>query len=206
MVSPAPLDRTVSDGDPLDERLGSAGAAADRVQRRWAYRRLALGLSPTPRPGLVLLLVGMALGPHGLGVLSDSVVAALDPAVSVALAALGAIVGLDIHVRRPGDARLFGAASVEAAATILVVAAGVVIVHALSPVPDPTPWLLALMLGICAAPSSTAADMAEHGRHHVLAARDWRSRRCAADRARRDGRRMDAFGHAARGRRPDRAG
>jgi len=173
VVSPAPSGRTVSDGDRLDERLGSAGVAANRVQRRWAYRRLALGLSPTPRPGLVLLLVGMALGPHGLGVLSNSVVAALDPAVSVALAALGAIIGLDIHVRRPGDARLFGAASVEAAATILAVAAGVVIVHALSPVQEPTPWLLALMLGICAAPSSTAADTADTAgkSSDVLAAR-----------------------------------
>ena len=75
-----------------------------------------------------------------------------------------------IHVRRPGDARLFGAASVEAAATILVVAAGVIIVHALSTVPEPAPWLLALMLGICAAPSSTAADTADKS-YHVLAAR-----------------------------------
>ena len=170
MVSPARVDRTVSDGDPLDGRLRSSGGTADRVRRRWASRRLALGLSPTPRPGLVLLLVGMALGPHGIGVLSTSVAAALDPAVSVALAALGAIVGLDLHVRRPGDARLFGAASVEAAATILVVAAGVIIVHALSTVPEPAPWLLALMLGICAAPSSTAADTADKS-YHVLASR-----------------------------------
>ena len=45
-----------------------------------------------------------------------------------------------------------------------------IIVHALSPVPEPTPWLLALMLGICAAPSSTAADTAAES-HQVLAAR-----------------------------------
>jgi hypothetical protein len=98
----------------------------------------------------------MALGPHGLGVLSDSVLTIVDPAVSVALAALGAFVGMNLEFRRPRGGFLLFAASVEGVVTLLMVAAGILTVHALSPETDTTPWLLAIMLGICAVPSSTA--------------------------------------------------
>ena len=83
----------VEGAEPLDARLGGLSGNRARTPHRWTARtRLALGLSPTPRPGLVLIPLGMALGPHGLGVLSDSVLTIVDPAVSVALAALGAFV------------------------------------------------------------------------------------------------------------------
>ena len=118
--------------------------------------RLALGLSPTPRPGLVLIPLGMALGPHGLGVLSNSVLTTLDPAVAVALAALGTFVGLGLNPRWPRTAVLLTAATVEGGVTLAMVGAGILAIHALSPTMDGTPWLLAIMLGICAAPSSTA--------------------------------------------------
>jgi len=122
---------------------------------RW---RLALGLSPTPRPGLVLLLFGMALGPLGLGILSRHVLASLDPIVSVGLATLGVLIGLDLgfHPRREG--RLLLAATLEAGITTIVVGAGFLIIHAWSRTTEATPWLFALMLGICASPSSTSAD------------------------------------------------
>jgi hypothetical protein len=124
---------------------------------RWTARmRLALGLSPTPRPGLVLIPLGMALGPHGLGVLSNSVLTTLDPAVAVALAALGTFVGLGLNPRWPRTAVLLTAATVEGGVTLAMVGAGILAIHALSPTMDGTPWLLAIMLGICAAPSSTA--------------------------------------------------
>jgi len=122
---------------------------------RWPSRRLALGLSPTPTAGLALLLVGMALGAHGLNVLSEPILGSLDPAVSAALAALGALVGLEIRVRRPREGRLLTAANIEAGATIVVVAAGIAIVSVLSPPAAQMPWLFAAMLGVCAAPSST---------------------------------------------------
>jgi uncharacterized membrane protein YhaH (DUF805 family) len=128
------------------------------VSRRWPSRRLALGLSPMPRPGLVLLLVGTAFGPHGLRVLSESALASLDPAVSVALAALGVLVGLGIAVRRPHDGRTFGAAAVETVATLVLVAVALRMSGRWSFSPAPISWLLAVMVAVCAVPSSTAAD------------------------------------------------
>jgi hypothetical protein len=143
--------------EPLDVRLGGLSGNRARRPHRWTARmRLGLGLSPTPRPGLVLIPLGMALGPHGLGVLSDAVLTIVDPAVSVALAALGAFVGMNLELRRPRGGFLLFAASVEGFITMLMVAAGVVAVHTLSSEMDSTSWLLAIMLGICAAPSSTA--------------------------------------------------
>lgn len=132
-----------------------------RSPRLWPFRRLALGLAPTPGPGLVLLLVGLALGPGGLGVLSGPVISALDPAVSVALAALGVFVGLDIRLRGPREGRLLAAASLEAATTMLVVGAGFFIVSSLIVGVAPSSWLVAAMLGVCAAPSSTSVDRSE---------------------------------------------
>lgn len=117
-----------------------------------------LSVSSTPRLGLVLLPLGMALGPHGLGVLSDSVLGLLDPAVSVALAALGVIVGLHFTARRPRERLLIAAATVEAGVTTLIVFGGILVLHVMSRRAEPDPWLLALMLGVCASASSTSTD------------------------------------------------
>jgi hypothetical protein len=152
------LDTTIEEGaEPLDARLRGVSGPRPQSASRWTARmRLALGLSPTPRPGLVLIPLGMALGPHGLGVLSTSVLTTLDPAVAVALAALGTFVGLGLNLRWPRTALLLTAATVEGAVTLAMVAAGILAIYALSPTMEGTPWLLAIMLGICAAPSSTA--------------------------------------------------
>jgi hypothetical protein len=147
----------VEGAEPLDARLGGLSAPRRTSPSRWAARmRLALGLSPTPRPGLVLIPLGMALGPHGLGVLSGSVLTTLDPAVSVALAALGTFVGLGLNPRWPRTGLLLSAATVESGVTLVMVGAGILAINALSPANTGTPWVLAIMLGICAAPSSTA--------------------------------------------------
>jgi hypothetical protein len=144
-----------------DSSLDSLAPAADGTRRRWPSRRLAIGLSPTPRPGLVLVLVGLALGPHGLGVLSEPALASLDPAVSVALAALGVLVGLDLVVQRPRDIRSLGAASVETAATLLLVGGGLLVLHGPLFVREQVPWFLALLAGLCAASSSAAAGASD---------------------------------------------
>lgn len=143
--------------DPLDARLGHVPRSGP-AGRRWKGIRLALGLSPTPVPGLVLLPLGMTLGPHGLGLLSPRVLSSLDPAVSVAIATLGVFVGLGLDARRPHEGRLLAAASIEAALTVALVAGGVLQVLRLAPFdPGFMPWLFALLLGICAASSSTTA-------------------------------------------------
>ena len=127
------------------------------MSRSWTFdRRLALGLLPTPVLGLFVLLLGVALGPHGLSLLTPSVLSYLDPAVSVALAALGVLVGLGLDVRRPREGRLLAAASLEAGITMLLVGAGGLFMLSrwLAPA-DLAPWLLALLLGICASASAT---------------------------------------------------
>ena len=125
----------------------------------WRFdRRLALGLSPTPVLGLLVLLLGLALGPHGLSLLSPPVLSYLDPAVSVALAALGVLVGLGFDVRRPRQGRWLAAATLEAGLTMLVVGAGVLLMLSRWSLPmDLTPWLFALLLGVCASASATTA-------------------------------------------------
>jgi len=126
------------------------------MSRSWTFdRRLALGLSPTPVLGLFVLLLGVALGSHGLSLLTPSVLSYLDPAVSVALAALGVLVGFGFDVRRAREGRLLAAASLEAGITMLLVGAGLLVLSSWAAPADPAPWLLALLLGICASASAT---------------------------------------------------
>jgi hypothetical protein len=143
--------------DPLDRRLGYVDAPARRP-RRWRGARLALGLSPTPVPGLVLLPLGMILGPHGVGLLSPAVLSFLEPAVSVGIATLGVFVGLGLEGRRAQEWRLLAAASLEAALTVTLVVGGVLLALRQAPFDTGfTPWAFALLVGICAASSSTTA-------------------------------------------------
>jgi hypothetical protein len=124
-------------------------------------------LSATPRPSLILLPLGLALGPLGLGVLSNRALDALDPVLSVALAALGIFVGLGLKIGQPGESRLLAAASLEAAVTVAVVGGGMLGVQALSLATEPSPWLLALMLGLCASASATAAGTSLRQRYSL---------------------------------------
>ncbi len=48
-----------------------------------------------------LLLMGVVLGPNGLNLLTPSVVLLLDPIVAMALAMIGAFVGLNLDLERP---------------------------------------------------------------------------------------------------------
>ena len=154
--------------DPLDFRLDRVRSEAPSRQSAWPGSRLALGLSPTPLPWL-LLPIGIALGPQGLRLISPSILSFVDPVVSVALAALGVLIGLGLDVRRPGEARLFGAASLEGVATILLVGAGVLLVGRVQPLPDLSIWPIALLAGICAATSSTAPGAEPGGARAIVA-------------------------------------
>ena len=143
--------------DPLDSRVGHIGQTEPSIARRRGSR-LALGLSPTPMPSLMLLPLGVALGPHGIGLLTPAVLSYLDAAVSVAIATLGVFVGLGLDWRRPHETRLLAAASVEAGLTLTMVVGGVWLALSFAePETGLEPWLFSLLLGICAASSSTTA-------------------------------------------------
>jgi hypothetical protein len=142
---------------------------------RWRSRlQLARGLAPTPRPWFLLLLTGVALGPYGLGILSDTVLTVLDPAVSAALATLGAFIGMEMDVRRLRVGSLLAGGNVETVVTLVTVAAGMLAVDALLDSSLMIPWLLAVLLGLCAAssasqpPSPAKDEPSLGGSHDVL--------------------------------------
>ena len=125
---------------------------------QWFPRRhAALGLRPTAVPLLGFVLVGMALGPSGLGVLTAEAIGHLDIAVSIGLTALGVFVGLGLAaIRGTGDvAPTVAAAMLQALLTTAIVGAGMLALLARWNVPLPIEsLLLASAAAICASASA----------------------------------------------------
>jgi len=116
----------------------------------------ALGWSATSAPVGFLLVAGIALGPHGLNLLSSSTRPLLDPVVPVALAALGALVGLSIGERRSADGLWLAAASLGSGVTAICVALGIGALAWTTVTADvPSFWILTVASGISAATSLT---------------------------------------------------
>lgn len=117
--------------------------------------RQILGWSGRSAPVAVLLVVGFGLGPRGISLLSP-VMPLLDPAVPVALAALGVLVGLGLGNRRANEWRLLGAAGLHSLITMLAVAGGLAaLALTVSPVEASAFWTVILVASICAATSLT---------------------------------------------------
>jgi hypothetical protein len=76
-------------------------------------------------PAALVILAGAASGPSGLGLLSPAVLESLDPALPVALAALGVFVGIGFNLRIDRDRRALAATSIRAVITMGFVAAGI---------------------------------------------------------------------------------
>lgn len=119
-------------------------------------RRVALGLSDYATPSAVFVLVGVVLGPEVLDVLSGTVLAQLDPAVSVALAVLGVFVGSGYAAAHGSvDRRWLAGAGAEAFITVICVAGGMsLLLTRWAPVLPVGPFTAALVFGICAAASA----------------------------------------------------
>ena len=90
---------------------------------------------PSRSPTAALLAVGVACGPQGLGFLSPSALLALDPAMPVALAILGVLVGLSAAGLRVATARVVAAATFEAAVAMAAVAGALVLAWRLELLP-----------------------------------------------------------------------
>ena len=73
--------------------MTGATQTAAPVRARGAER---FGRSAIDRPALLFLPLGMAMGPRGLNVLPESLLAFKDPAVSAAIAKLRALAGLGL--------------------------------------------------------------------------------------------------------------
>ena len=115
-----------------------------------SYTRFAL--APGAMPVALIVLLGSALGPSGLGLLSVGVLESLDPAMPVALAALGVFVGIGLNLRSEQDRRTLVAASVRAAVTMAIVGAGVaLLVPVWGATLEPPAWFSGALLTISAA-------------------------------------------------------
>jgi hypothetical protein len=123
---------------------------------RLPRRRAALGFGSSAAPGLGYVLTGVALGPRGLGILSADVLGSLDAVISVALAALGVLVGFglgDMARRRAGG--LLASATVEATITIAVVAGAMLVLLPQWEIPLPIDArVFAVLLGLCTCASA----------------------------------------------------
>lgn len=120
--------------------------------------RAALGLAPVVAPAVVFVPIGMLLGPTVTNVLSPAALGSLEAVVGVALAVLGVFVGLALDLRARREWRLFAAAGVEAAVTILIVGGAFLILLDAWGMPISLPvGLVALTLGLCASASSAAS-------------------------------------------------
>lgn len=134
-------------------------------------RRAALGLRPVTAPVVVFIPLGFALGPRGMGLLSDQALGHLDVVVSIALATLGVFIGLAAGAESRNVRRLFAASTVEALVTVGIVSGAILFLLRAWNVPLALPYgLVAISLGICAAAS--AAPHVEGGdRAREIAAR-----------------------------------
>lgn len=116
-------DLEVGGRDALDASVvPTPGVASGRLAQLFRTRA-ALGLRPLAAPAVVFVPIGVALGPHGLGLIAGDVLHALGIVLPIALAALGIFIGLGLHVRLRRDVRLLLAANAESTLTIVVVAA-----------------------------------------------------------------------------------
>ena len=161
--------REVGGVDALDSAIPPSTPTASWL--RPLRTRAALGLAPIVAPAVLFLPIGMVLGPSFANVLGPAALGSLEAVVAVALAVLGVFVGLALELRGPREWRLFAAAGVEAAVTILIVGLAFLVLLDAWGMPLSLPaMLVALTLGLCASASS-AASTDDASRTHVLAMR-----------------------------------
>ena len=154
--------RELGGPDPLDQRLGRPPLSKQAWLRSLLFTRSALGLGPSLTPAVIFLPLGALFGPLGLAWFTPQVLNRLDIAVTIALAVLGVLVGIALGREVRSTMRLFVAASLESAVTIVVVtAATIYFVQSAGGVLAGFEGLpaFALAMGLCASASSaTSAD------------------------------------------------
>jgi hypothetical protein len=139
--------------DPLDARLDEGAVAPAGLPGRAGLPGLA-GWSASSVPVATLLLVGLGLGPAGMSLLSPGALSLLDPAVPVALAAIGTLAGVGVDVRHAASWRPWVGAILGSGLAAVLVALGLVLLSfAVPPTLSVPTWIAASTLGLCAATS-----------------------------------------------------
>jgi hypothetical protein len=111
-------------------------------------------------PPAAFLVVGLALGHHGLNLLTVRPLEFLEPAISMALATLGAFVGLSIEPRRPRLFALSARGGREALFTIALVGIATLAACLFWLRPDFSMWHVAGLVAVCAAASAATSGEA----------------------------------------------
>jgi hypothetical protein len=144
-------------GEVAVDRLAATTPAARSLP--W-HVRFGLSWSTGAVPVVLILLLGAALGPEGLAVLTTGVLPVIDPVLPVAIAALGILAGLEfMRPAAPHRWSLLGKATIESLLTCVLVAIGVWLIIPVFPdVASSEVWLVALMAGLCASMSATLPD------------------------------------------------
>jgi hypothetical protein len=103
-------------------------------------------------PGLLLLLLGVVFGPQGINLLSPGVLSFVDPALPVALVAIGILATTRSAPVRISFRRVMAAGGVQALTTAAAVVAATLAAARFAAWEPALPmWLIALALGSCAA-------------------------------------------------------
>jgi hypothetical protein len=107
-----------------------------------------------------MVLLGSVLGPRGLGPLSPFVLTAIDPAIPVALGALGTLAGIEFtRPALPHRWALLTRAAVESALTAAVVVSGTVwMLSSRFGIEGPELAIGAVVIGICASMSTALSE------------------------------------------------
>lgn len=101
-----------------------------------AYRRLTLGSRPTATPALLFVVIGFALGRHGMNLLTVPVITNSQALIWVGLAVTGVFVGLGLSARSATPRRSVGLASgIIALTTVGVMTAGLYVLSSQAHVP-----------------------------------------------------------------------
>ena len=152
------VDATAQTGQLDLDRLAAAGMALPRTLP-W-HVRFGLSWAAGAVPVVLVLLLGVALGPEGLAVLTPEVLRVLDPVVPVAVAALGILAALEFtRPAAPHRWSLLQKASLESLLTGVLVAVGLWLIMPASPdFQTSGVWLAALMAGVCASMSASLPD------------------------------------------------
>jgi hypothetical protein len=157
MLTPLTPHVARSSGDPLDIALHDESLIEAPGNRPTPWHvRLGVGWASGSPPVVLLLLIGMALGPQALSVLTPAALSAIDPALPVALATLGVQLALTLPVPRTASVRpLLTSAFLESLLAAIPVTLGALLLLAPDPLsPRVTDWVIALTLGVCAAMSA----------------------------------------------------
>ena len=102
------------------------------------------------------------MGPRGLNLLPESLLSFLDPAVSAALAAVGALAGLALYRDRRREPALLGSVVADSGLAIVVVSACAAAVWRAAGLPAAATLIASVCLGIAAVLSSPGLRNSTH--------------------------------------------